>query len=258
MVYKKGPPFRVRPVQEICEDILEARSLFGDLVRTVFLPAGNTIAMPTEALAAVCRFAGGQFPRLERITVYGSSQYIARKGLDELKLIREAGLTRIHVGMESGDDEILRRVKKGTHLREQITAGRLAKEAGIEMSAYVILGLGGQERTEQHARATARAINAIAPDFVRLRTLVPKIHTFLLHQFKKGQFKLLTPHQVLRETRQLIENTRCQTTLVSDHYTNYINLQGRLPDDKERMLREIDLALEWDDRDFRPHFIGTE
>jgi radical SAM superfamily enzyme YgiQ (UPF0313 family) len=258
MVYKKGPPFRVRPVKEVCEDIEEACALYGHLVKTVFFPAGNTIAMPTEELAAICRFAGKKFPRLQRITVYGSSQYIVRKGFAALKYLREAGLRRIHVGLESGDDEILKRVKKGTNASEQIEAGRMMKEAGIQISEYVILGLGGLERSEDHALATAEAINAIDPDFIRLRTLVPKLNTLLLHQINKGRFQLLTPYQVLIETRRLIENLRCRSALTSDHYTNYLNIAGKLPDDRERLLGKIDEALRWDESRFRPFFIGSE
>jgi radical SAM superfamily enzyme YgiQ (UPF0313 family) len=258
MVYKKGPAFRVRPVKEICEDMEEARKVYGDRVRTLFFPAGNTIAMPTEDLAAICRFAKEQFPQLERITVYGSSQYIARKSLEELKTLREAGLSRIHVGLESGDDEVLRRVKKGTSAAEQIRAGRDLIEAGIELSEYVVLGLGGRERTKEHALATADVLSAIEPDFVRLRTLVPKINTLLLHQIKKERFQLLSPHQVLLETRQLLENLQCSTTLTSDHYTNYINLSGHLPEDKKRLLSEIDHALVLDESQFRPFFVGTQ
>lgn len=258
MVYKKGPAYRVRPVKEICEDIEEARRIYGDTVRSLFFPAGNTIAMPNDDLCAICRFAMEKFPRLQRITVYGSSQFVAEKGLEGLKELREAGLTRIHVGLESGDDEILKRVKKGTTASEQIHAGRMAREAGIELSEYVILGLGGAERTQAHALATAEAINAIEPDFLRLRTLVPKINTFLLHQIRKERFRLLSPHQVLRETRLLLENILCRTVLASDHYTNYLNLSGRLPEDKERLLAEIDRALCRDESSFRPFFVGTE
>jgi radical SAM superfamily enzyme YgiQ (UPF0313 family) len=258
MVYKKGPPYRVRPVKDICEDMEEAVRLYGKNVHALFFPAGNTIAMPTEELGAISRFAVASFPSLQRITVYGSSQYIARKGLADLKILKEAGLSRIHVGLESGDDILLKKVKKGTTLTEQIEAGRMAKEAGIELSEYVILGLGGIERTVPHAQTTAEAINAIEPDFVRLRTLVPKINTLLLHQIKTGRFHLLSAHQVLQETKLLIENITAETILTSDHYTNYVNLEGSLPDDKERILAEVERALTWDEDFFRPHFVGKQ
>jgi len=258
MVYKKGPAFRIRPVHEICEDLDEARRHYGDAMGTLFFPAGNTIAMPTPDLAAICRHARVLFPRLKRITVYGSSQYILRKGLEDLKILRASGLKRIHVGMESGDDEVLRRVKKGTTAAEQIAAGRMVIDAGMELSEYVILGLGGRDRTGQHALATAEALSAIQPHFVRLRTLVPKTHTLLLHQIKKGRFKMLSPHEVLKETKSLIQHIHCRTLLASDHYSNYINIQGRLPEDRERLLRGIDEALEWGEDQFRPYFVGTQ
>jgi radical SAM superfamily enzyme YgiQ (UPF0313 family) len=195
---------------------------------------------------------------MRRITVYGSSQYIVNKGLENLKFLKESGLSRIHVGFESGDDFILKKVKKGTTVSEQIEAGKMVRQAGIEISEYVILGLGGIERSEIHAKATADALNGIEPDFIRLRTLVPKINTLLLHEIKKGRFQLLTPYEVLRETRLLIEGIKCNTLLTSDHYTNYLNLEGRLPYDKEKLLVKIDQALSWDASCFRSYFIGYQ
>jgi radical SAM superfamily enzyme YgiQ (UPF0313 family) len=258
MVYKKGPLYRVRPVKEICEDIDAARDFYGEKVKSVFFPAGNSIAMPARDLAAICRYSKAKFRGLQRITVYGSSQFIAKKGPSDMARLAEAGLSRIHVGLESGDDVILKKVKKGTNASEQIKAGKMVKQAGMELSEYVILGLGGVQRSEMHALKTAAAINEIEPDFVRLRTLVPKINTLLLHQIKKGRFQLLSPHETLKETRLLLENLHCQTRLTSDHYTNYLDLSGILPEDKNRLLGEIDRALTWDPGRFRPCFIGTQ
>jgi radical SAM superfamily enzyme YgiQ (UPF0313 family) len=258
MVYKKGPPYRVRPVKEICEDIDAAHARYGKTVTSLFFPAGNSIAMPTRELAAICRYSKDTFPGLQRITVYGSSQYIAEKSLADLVMLRKAGLSRIHVGLESGDDDILQKVKKGTNAAQQIQAGKLVKAAGMELSEYIVLGLGGVEGSKRHALHTAEAINAIEPDFVRLRTLVPKVNTLLLHQIKKGRFQLLSPHQVLEETRLLLANMQCRTILTSDHYTNYLDLAGNFPEDKDRLLREIDLALKWDPSRFRPDFIGDQ
>ena len=258
MVYKKGPLYRVRPVKEICEDIDEAYTLYGGKVKSLFFPAGNSIAMPTRDLAAICRYSKEKFRSLERITVYGSSQYIAEKGLADMVTLRDAGLSRIHVGLESGDDDTLKRVKKGTIASEQIEAGKIVRAAGMQLSEYVVLGLGGVEGLGKHAVKTAEALTEIEPDFVRLRTLVPKIDTLLLHQIKKGRFRLLSPHQVLQETRLLIENLHCRTILTSDHYTNYLDLSGNLPEDKRRLLDEIDRALHRDPNCFRPFFIGTQ
>ena len=153
---------------------------------------------------------------------------------------------------------MLQKVKKGATAAEQIAAGRLVMEAGIELSEYVILGLGGSERSEAHARHTAATLNAIAPDFVRLRTLIPKVNTLLLHEIQKGRFELLSPHAVLKETRLLLENLSCPTRLTSDHYSNYLNLAGRLPEDKVRLREAIDQALTWDESRFRPMILGTQ
>ncbi len=258
MVYKNGPRYRARPVADIKEDMLEARKYYGPNVRTMFLPAGNTIAMRTQDLAEVCRFAKATFPGLQRITVYGSSHFIHKKGLKQLEELAEAGLGRIHVGLESGDDVILKRICKGTCAQEQIEAGKWVMAAGIELSLYVILGIGGQERTVEHAVETARAINEIAPDYVRLRTFVPKINTPILEDVLEGRFQMLTPHGILRETKALLEGLDVKTYLVSDHYTNYINLEGHLPQDKSRLLDEIASGLERDESEFRPFFIGSE
>jgi radical SAM superfamily enzyme YgiQ (UPF0313 family) len=258
MIYKQGPPYRVRPVAAICADLDTAHEVYGDGVRTLFFPAGNTIAMPTMDLAAICRHARERFPALARITVYGSSPYILKKGLADLRALRAAGLSRIHVGLESGDDTVLARIKKGTTAAEQIEAGLMVKAAGIELSEYVILGIGGTARSQPHAMNTAKTLTAIAPDFVRLRTLVPKINTLLLHQIKRGRFQTLTPHQVLAETRLLLAHLECTTRLASDHYSNYINLSGRLPEDKARLLAEIDTALTWAAERFRPTVVGTQ
>ena len=174
MVYKDGIRFKIRKVSEIKEDILEARDIYGKSVRKIFFPAGNTIAMKTDDLCEICSFAKNTFPELERITVYGSSQYIHQKGIKKLKRLTKAGLSRIHVGLESGDDEILKLIKKGTNSSQQVEAGKWVMEAGIELSLYVILGIGGKERTRSHALETARVLNDISPDFIRLRTFVPK------------------------------------------------------------------------------------
>ena len=258
MVYKDGVRFQVRPVSEIKADLDEAAATYGQTVRTLFFPAGNTIAMPTTSLADICRYAYSRFPRLQRITVYGSSPYIRRKGPDRLKNLAQAGLGRMHVGVESGDDVILARVRKGATAEDHIMAGRLARAAGIEINAYVILGLGGPERSEAHARETARVINAMQPQVVRLRTLVPKINTPLLADVQAGRFQMLTPHQVLTETMAFLTQITAPTQVASDHYTNYLDVVGRLPADREAMLENLHRALGRDETTFRPFFIGTQ
>jgi radical SAM superfamily enzyme YgiQ (UPF0313 family) len=258
MVYKEGVRFKVRPVEDVKADLREARSVYGAGIRTLFLPAGNTIAMPTDALCEICRFANEVFPALERITLYGSSQFIYKKGLADLKKLARAGLSRIHVGLETGDDVILKRIRKGTQGTEQITAGKWVMAAGIQLSLYVILGIGGKDRTVSHATETARVLNAIDPDFIRLRTFVPKVNTPILEDVQAGVFTMLGPHEVLRETEFLINDLTVSSQLTSDHYTNYINLNGKLPDEKQSLLLQLKIALKRSEETFRPFFIGDQ
>jgi radical SAM superfamily enzyme YgiQ (UPF0313 family) len=245
-------------VEEVVADIQHAREIHGDRVETIFFPAGNTIAMPTEALATICARARCSFPRLRRITVYGSSQYICRKGPDDLHRLRESGLSRIHVGIESGDDVVLQRIRKGSDSVRQIQAGRWVKEAGMELNAYVILGIGGTDRTREHAQATARVLSTINPHTIRLRTFLPKINTLLLHQIRRGRFRMLSAHEVLRETRRLLRDLDVTSQIRSDHYTNYIHLSGRLPADKQAMLTAVHRALQRDEKSFRPIYVGSQ
>ena len=258
MVYKNGTPYRERSLADICRDLDEACALYGGRRRTLFFPAGNTIAMRTERLAAVCAHARKRFPRLERLTVYGSSQYIRKKGPEDLKRLADAGLRRIHLGLESGDDTTLSRIRKGADSACHIEAGRWTIEAGLELSLYVMLGIAGKSRSVQHARATAAVINAIAPHFIRLRTFVPKIGTPLLAEIAQGRFQMLGPHEVLRETLHIVEAVDSPSLLTSDHYTNYVNIEGRLPDVRERLVMTLKAALTRDEDSCRPFFVGNQ
>jgi len=258
MVYKDGPAFKIRPAQDICADMDTAAREFGSFVTTLFFPAGNSIAMKTDELRRICTYAYSVFPNLQRITVYGSAQYIVRKGLAEMQQLAKAGLARIHVGLESGDDTVLKNVCKGATRQQQIEAGQMVMAAGIELSLYILLGIGGKEHSHSHALATATALNAIQPTFIRLRTFLPKKNTPLLDDVLTGRFQMLGPHGVLQETREIIEGVDVRAQLTSDHYTNYINIHGRLPGDKIRILAEIDEALQRNESSFRPVYIGNQ
>lgn len=261
MVYKKGPAYAVRPLQDIEADLAEGARMLGLRARALFLPAGNTMAMPTEDLARVCGRARELMPHLERTTVYASTSAIERHGAAGLARLRDSGLSRLHVGLESGHDPTLARMKKGCDSALQVRAGSMALAAGFEVCLYVLLGLAGPEDSAAHAEATAEAINRInlaGTLTVRLRTLVPKVNTLLLHQIQRGRFTLCTPHQVLAEARAIIERLTGPLEIHSDHYTNYLNIAGRLPDDQERLLGRIDQALALPRSAFRPDFIGAQ
>ncbi len=249
----KDTKFRIRSVEDIKEDLTAARDYYGDFIPSLFFPDGNTIIMKTEQLLEIITYAKELFPHLERITVYGSARFINKKSEADLIRLREAGLTRIHTGMESGDDETLKRVNKGTTAEEIIAAGLKLKAAGIQTSEYYLTGIGGLERTKEHAINSAKALSAFSPDFVRIRTFVPVPGTPLYEDYRQGTFQLLTPHQALREIRLLIENLNCdQTMVLSDHVANYWDVSGMIPDDREEMLNQIDKALTYDESRFRP------
>jgi radical SAM superfamily enzyme YgiQ (UPF0313 family) len=258
MVYKKGPKFKIRPVKEIKEDLLWAKKNYGSSVNAVFFPSGNTIIMKTDDFVEILKYTRKLFPYLKRVTIYGSSQYIVQKGLADLKKIAKAGLSRIHVGLESGDDITLKRVKKGSTKDTQIKAGKLVKKAGIELSEYIILGLGGKERTKEHIEDTVKALNKIDPDFIRIRTFLPKMNTPILEEIRSGAFQILSPIEVLQEIYILIKELKVTSQVYSDHYTNYIHVNGRLPEDKDTMLQSIEIALKRDENSFREVYIGTE
>jgi len=258
MVYKNGPKFRIRPVKEIKEDLLWAKENYGMNVKTVFFPSGNTIVMKTNDLVEIFNYTKELFPQVKRITVYGSAQYIAKKSLNDLKRISAAGLSRIHVGLESGDDITLERVKKGSTASIQIKAGKLVRKAGIELSEYVVMGLGGKERSKQHIKETIRVLNQINPDMIRIRTFLPKINTPILEEIKSGKFKILSAHEIIKETYDLVNGLEVTSMIYSDHYTNYIQINGKLPEEKDIMLSEIKQAFNRDVSCFRDVYIGTQ
>jgi len=253
----KGVAFRIRRVAEIKEDLRLARECYGEGVKTIFLPDGNTVLMKTEQLIEVLTYAREVFPRLERITSYGSARFLNLKTAAELRRLREAGLSRIHSGMESGDDVVLARIRKGAAADEIIAAGRKVKEAGMELSEYVLIGIGGRERSREHALASAAVLNAINPDFIRLRTYIPMPNTPLYEEWRQGRFGLLSPHEALRETALLIENLDVTGQLYSDHSSNYAYVNGRLPDARPAMLAAIFKLLTLPESDFRPPAVGA-
>ena len=249
----KGVKFKVRPVEEIKEDLQMAHSFYGDWIRSIFLPDGNTIIMKTRDLVDIFTHARQLFPNLERITVYGSARFVNKKSQAELQELKASGLSRIHMGMESGDDEVLAKIRKGTTSSAIIEAGNKLKEAGVELSEYYLVGVGGLELSQQHAINSALTLNQIIPDFIRIRTYVPVPNSPLYEDYQNGEFQLLTPHQALRETRWLIENLDCPGSIVtSDHISNYCNVNGLLPRDQKYMLQGIEQALTLDESILRP------
>jgi len=208
---------------------------------SAFLQDANTLIMPTPDLVEVIKFLKKTLPTITRITSYGRSKTAAKKKLEELKALHEAGLDRLHIGLESGYDPILAYMDKGVTAADHIVGGKKIVESGISLSEYVLLGLGGKKMWREHATETARVLNEINADFIRVRTLTIKEGMPLYNEVKSGQFIRATDEEIVAEEKLLIENLNCRSNFVSDHITNLLQeIEGKLPEDKEKMLAVID------------------
>ncbi len=249
----KEKRFRIRKVEDILNDIDTAGRMYNpDFVRSLFLADGNTVIMRTEQLLRILARIYEVFPKLERVTSYGASQYVALKSPEEWKELRKAGLTRIHCGMETGHEPLLKRVNKGAIMKDHIEGGQAVRAAGIELSMYYMAGLGGMEMWEGHARDSAAVFNAVDPDFIRVRTYTPMPGTEMGDAFVRGEYALMTPHEVLCELRLLVELLETAGRFYSDHWLNFADVHGIMPGDKDRMLATIDYALALPPTSFRP------
>jgi len=188
--------------------------------RTVFLQDADSLIIRTPDLIEVIKFLKETFPSVERITSYARTKSICHKTVEELKAIRSAGLNRLHVGLETGDDELLTYIDKGVTSEEQITAGRKAIEAGFEFSTYVMPGLGGPTMSEQHAKNTARVLNEINPDYIRLRPFVPRPNTPLFDEYRAGHLQISSPHERLKELKIMIGALTVTSLVCFDHVMN--------------------------------------
>ena len=232
--------------------------------KTVFLQDADSPIMYTDQLIEVLRYLKETFPSINRITSYARTHTIIRRKPEELRQIRDAGLNRLHIGLETGDDELLAYINKGVTAEEHIKAGKQAKEAGFELSLYVMPGLGGSALWQQHAINTARVLNEINPDFIRMRPLVPRAGTPLLDAYRSGEFELTSPHERLREIRLMVENLQVTSRVSFDHANNTLiqsangliplfkrDYDGyKFPEEKEKVLELIDEGLRLDEKAF--------
>ncbi len=244
--------FRARSTAEVVEDLDLARTAYGPGVRTIFLADGNSAALATSRLVAIGSAARARFPDLERITVYGSAKFLVKKSREEWQQVAAAGITRIHSGLESGDAMTLEQIAKGVSPEKAATAFAHVLNAGIELSVYVMVGVAGVERWQEHATASAQVLSQASPDFIRLRTYVPIPGTRWYERWRQGQLTLLDAHQAVAETRLLVENLQGPTMLLSDHVSNFLDVHGLIPDDRALMMAAMDEALTRPISTFRP------
>jgi histone acetyltransferase (RNA polymerase elongator complex component) len=206
-----------------------------------FLQDADNLVMPTKDMVAVLEFLREKFPDITRVTTYSRSRTIVRKSVEALKGLKEAGLNRVHVGLESGDDPVLKMMKKGVTGAQHVEAGKKIVAAGIELSEYVMPGLGGRDLWKEHALATAEVLNRINPHFIRLRSLRVPDRIPLFKLLEEGSFKMQTDDMLAEEIKLFIANLSGITSIVtSDHIMNLLEeVSGKLPEDQEKMLEVI-------------------
>ncbi len=214
-------------------------------MRSVFLQDANSLIIKPDDLITILRHLKGCFPEIERITSYARSHTISRIKQEKLVEMHKAGLNRIHIGMESGSDKVLMLIKKGSSKKDHIKAGLKVKKAGMELSEYVMPGLGGKVFSEEHARETADALNAINADFIRLRSLAIPNHVELYEQYCGGEFNRLSDNEVAEEILLFLQSlNNITSSLKSDHILNlFEDVEGKFPQDKQKMIGIVEKYL---------------
>lgn len=247
----KDVRYRVRPIEDLKEDIRMAKAAFGNKVEKVFLSDGDAISLPTEMLLEILSELYTAFPKLTHVSTYAGPQSTLDKTLDEFKQLKAAGLSMTYLGVESGSDEVLKAVRKGVNSEEMLAAGQNIVGAGIKLVAMVMIGLGGSpELSKRHALETAQLINQMNPYLLGLLTTVPMEGTALFRQVTKGDFKLLDPYEVLEELKLLLETLNNDNLLIdSTHGSNLLSIKGTLNEIKSSTLAHINNHLLKKDND---------
>lgn len=238
----KNKKFRINPLAHLKEDVTVVKPYYRN-VRRIFLADGDALVIKTSQLLETLDYLYGEFPYLERVGVYACPQNLLQKSLEELQTLRDHGLGIIYLGVETGLEPLLEKVQKGVTRNEMQEAACKVVRADIPLSVTIILGLGGPEASEPHARETASLLTCVGPDYVGALTLMLVEGTDLYTEYQKGQFHLLAPEETLKELYWLIESLDCKTVFRSNHASNYVPLRGTLPEDKPKLLHEIREAL---------------
>lgn len=236
---------------EVKDDVLIAKKYYGDSPQRIFLGGGNSIVLRTAKLVDVLNLCFDVFPRLQRVSTYGSARFIIRKGLDQLQALREAGLKKIYVGLETGDDALLKFMKKGASSDEMVLCAKMAREADIELSITVLMGLGGAGSFLRNATQTSAVLNQMQPSETRLHHLILHRASPLYELVQAGQFEEASRHEILKEMRELVSLLTYDTKL----HTHRLTMRGpmierRFPDEKQKILDVLDFALH--------HFFGEK
>jgi len=253
----KGRRFRIKDLEALKAEIDEAAA-YGPF-RKVFLADGDALIIPQPKLKVILEYLQEKIRGLRRVGIYGNAKSILRKSVEELKELKERKLGIVYLGVETGDEELLKKIQKGATYRQMVEAGRRVQEAGITLSVTVLLGLAGtnSEKTRQHALETAKVLSDIDPDFASALTLMLVPGTPLYEEMRAGEFQLPSPFQLLEELGTLLANanfSRCYFT--SNHASNYLPIKARMPKDKEAVVQLIhQVVSSRDSSRLRPEFL---
>ncbi|MGI5880715.1 MAG: radical SAM protein [Syntrophomonadaceae bacterium] len=253
----KDKKYHVRSLEEIKTDIRMAKQYYGD-VEKVFLADGDAIAMETSEILEILNDLYAAFPSLKHVGVYASPDVILKKEMSELTAMKSAGLTIAYLGVETGDEPLLKDIRKGVTYDEMVEAGKRIRQAGIQLSVTVLLGLAGRTPAAvDHARNTAKILNDMNPDYIGALTLMVVPRTELFRRMERGEFELPGPFEILDEMRIMIENLEVvDSEFRSNHASNYLPIKGRLPQDKQKMLDLINDIIAKNDRSYlRPDYL---
>lgn len=225
--------------------------------RKLFLQDGDALVYPYPKLIEALQYLNSKFPYLQRIASYATPQDILRRSVGELKALRDQKLGILYMGVESGDDEVLKHIQKGADHDQMVEAARKVKESGILLSVTVILGLGGVKGSEKHALETARILTEMDPDYAGALTLTLIPGTQLHNEMEKGSFEMITPFQSLQELRTIVEKSSFTDCFFSSmHASNYFAIRGNMPEDKDKMLKQLDTIIDRGDPALlRPEFM---
>ncbi len=236
--------FRVRDLGEVLEDIARAGGVY-PRTEKVFVADGDALTMDTDRWLTILAACAEAFPRLRRVSCYATAENVLEKTPEDLRQLRQAKLSMLYIGPESGDDITLKRIVKGATFADHVEAARRAHDADMDVSVIVLLGAGGVDRSAEHARATARLITEMDPEYVGALTLTVIPGTPQQRMVEKGKFELPAVPQLLQEMRTVVEFAEpTHTVFRTNHASSYLPITGELPQDRDRILHAIDLALE--------------
>lgn len=240
----KEKRFHLRKLEDVLEDFNIARRQYRYIER-VFLADGDALIRKTEDLAAILKHIRKVIPECRRVTSYGSPKSILTKSPEDLALLHALGLEMIYLGLESGNEQVLKHINKGVTVEDIVRAGQMVKDAGMKLSVTAISGLGGTEMWKEHAIDTAKAFSRMKPDYIGLLTLMFEGDVPLRRECEEGKFHLLTAPQVAKETLLMLEHIDSEGSVFrSNHASNYLTLKGTLNRDREAMCEQIRTALE--------------